>query len=119
MAVRRAPPGRGTNLALLGLLAAALLSGIVGYAIGTPAPVRLVVVLHGVVGLGLLPLVPWKRIIVRRGRRRRVPRPGRWSGLPLAVLVAVCLLAGVVHATTGTGTFAGVTALQVHVGAAL
>src|SRR3954471_22583993 len=101
MAVRRVPPGRGTNLALLGLLALALVTGVLGYGFGAPGPVRPVVVVHGGCGLALVALVPWKRIIVRRGLRRRIPRRGRWSGVTLAVLVVVCLVAGVVHATAG------------------
>jgi len=118
MAVR-VRPGRRTNIALLGVLGLAMLTGVLGYGFGTPAPARLVTVLHGVAGLGLLPLVPWKRIIIRRGLRRRGARPGRWSGITLGVLVVVCLVAGVVQATAGSRTFASITALQVHVGAAL
>jgi DMSO/TMAO reductase YedYZ molybdopterin-dependent catalytic subunit len=111
--------GRRTNLTLLGLLTAATASGLLGYQVGTPWAARWVTVLHGVFGLALLTLVPWKQLIVRRGFRRRVPRPGRWSGVALGVLITVCLAAGIAHALFGPRTYAGVTALQVHVGAAL
>jgi DMSO/TMAO reductase YedYZ molybdopterin-dependent catalytic subunit len=78
-----------------------------------------VIALHAAAGLALVLLVPWKSLIVRRGRIRR---PGSWrgtSGVVLGVLVAVSIIAGIVHVLGGFRTYAGLTAMQVHVGAAV
>jgi DMSO/TMAO reductase YedYZ molybdopterin-dependent catalytic subunit len=108
--------GRRTNLALLALLAAALATGGLAYAIGTGWS-RWAVVAHGTAGLGILVLTPWKSVIARRGLRRG--RPGSWSSLFFAVLVTVALIAGIAHGTGLLRSAAGVTAMQIHVGAAL
>ena len=55
MAVRPALPrraGRRTNLALLGLLLLAFVTGVVAFGIGTPTTARVVVAIHGAAGLG-------------------------------------------------------------------
>jgi DMSO/TMAO reductase YedYZ molybdopterin-dependent catalytic subunit len=99
VAVRPALPrraGRRTNLALLGLLLLAFVTGVLAYGIGTPAAATVVVAVHGAAGLGLLLLVPWKAVIVRRSwpraERTRTPATG------LGVLVALTVLTGVLHA---------------------
>lgn len=108
--------GRRTNLALLALLVAAFATGVLAYGIGAGWD-RWVVILHGALGLGILLLAPWKSIIARRGLRRR--RPGSWASLALSVLVTVTVAFGLLHAT-GLGLSLGpVTAMQVHVGAAV
>ncbi|HZA27632.1 MAG TPA: hypothetical protein VE915_08345, partial [Actinomycetota bacterium] len=58
--------GRRTNLALMVLLIGALLTGALAYATGT-GWARLWIVAHGIVGLGIVVLAPWKSVIVRRG----------------------------------------------------
>lgn len=105
--------GRRTNLALLALLLTAAATGVLAYAVGTPAPSRVVAAVHGAAGLGLLLLVPWKSVIVQRARR------GGVSGIAvgLGVLVALTLVTGVLHAAGVTGSLAGVSVLAVHVGA--
>lgn len=108
--------GRRTNLALLALLPLAVLTGAVTFLVGG-GPARLVVILHGVVGMALVVLVPWKSAIVRRGVRRA--RPGRTTSLLLAFAVVVALLTGLAHSTGLLREAFGLTALQVHVGAAL
>ena len=108
--------GRRTNLALLALLGAALATGGLAYAIGTGWS-RWAVVGHGAAGLGILLLTPWKSVIARRGLRRR--RPGSWASVSLAVAVGLALLAGIAHSTGVLRSVAGVTAMQLHVGAAL
>jgi DMSO/TMAO reductase YedYZ molybdopterin-dependent catalytic subunit len=108
--------GRRTNLALLALLTAALATGGLAYGIGTGA-VRVALVGHAVTGLGILLLAPWKSIIARRGLRRR--RPGSWASVGLTVLVAVTVLFGLLHSTGLVVDLGPVTAMQVHVGAAL
>jgi hypothetical protein len=108
--------GRRTNLALMLLLVGALLTGALAYATGT-GWARLWVVAHGVAGLGIVALTPWKSVIVRRGLGRR--RPGWAISLVFAVLIAVAIAFGVLHATGVAVSLGSITSLQVHVGAAL
>ncbi len=108
--------GRRTNLALLALLAAALATGGLAYAIGTGWS-QWAVVAHGAAGLGILVLTPWKSVIARRGLGRR--RSGSWASVVFAVLVGLALAAGIAHSTGLLRSAGGVTAMQIHVGAAL
>lgn len=108
--------GRRTNLALLGLLAAAFATGGLAYAIGT-GWTRWAVVAHGVAGLAIVGLAPWKSVIARRGLRRA--RPGSWASVVFSALVAVAVAFGVVHAAGAMRSGSAITAMQVHVGAAL
>lgn len=107
------PAGRRTNLALLGLLTGAFLTGWWAFAAGTPMPARLVTVTHGVLALGLIVLIPWKSVVVRRARTIF------WASVALLGLIVVCLAAGFVEVFTGYGLVRGVSPIQVHVGAAL
>lgn len=108
--------GRRTNLALLALLAAAFATGVLAYGIGAGWE-RWVVIAHGALGLGIVLLAPWKSVIARRGLRRR--RPGSGASVALSILVAVTVVSGMLHAT-GLGVSLGpVTAMQVHVAAAV
>lgn len=107
---------RRTNLGLLLLLTAVLVSGGVGFGLGT-RPGRLVLVAHGAAGLGVVLLSPWKSMIVRRGLRH--VRPARDVAIGLAVLVPLAFASGVVHTAFGYRQLGPVTALQVHLGAAL
>ncbi len=118
--VRRA--GRRTNLGLLGLLILAAATGVLGYAVGSPAAASLAItVAHGAAGLALLLLVPWKSFVVRRTWRRvgGALSAGHGDSLVLGVLVACCLVAGIAHGLGGWTPLLGVTALQVHVTAAI
>jgi DMSO/TMAO reductase YedYZ molybdopterin-dependent catalytic subunit len=110
--------GRRTNVALLVLLVLAFATGCVAFGTGTTTPARIVTALHGAAGMALVLLVPWKSIIVRRSRAFRSASWAVTAGLVLGVLVAVSLLAGVVHVLGGFRTYAGLTPMQVHVGAA-
>jgi DMSO/TMAO reductase YedYZ molybdopterin-dependent catalytic subunit len=74
---------------------------------------------HATAGLALLLLGPWKSAVVRRAMARRPPRRGRVVGLGFAVLVAVALATGFGHSTGLLRSLGPVTAMQVHVGAAL
>jgi DMSO/TMAO reductase YedYZ molybdopterin-dependent catalytic subunit len=79
-------------------------------------PVLPVALLHGLLGLAVVVLVPWKSVVVRRGlKRNRGPR--RVSSLVLLVMVVLALVTGVAH--LGGLLVAGtpLTSLQVHVGA--
>jgi Oxidoreductase molybdopterin binding domain len=99
VAVRPALPrraGRRTNLALLGLLLLAFVTGVVAYGVGTPTAATVVVALHGAAGLGLLLLVPWKAVIVRRSWPSAASTRTLATGL--GILVAITVLTGVLHA---------------------
>ena len=108
--------GRRTNLTLLVLLAGALATGVLAYGIGT-GWARWAVVGHGVLGLAIVLLIPWKSLIARRGLRRR--RPGSLASLVLAALVALAIAFGVLHSTGLLVSMGPITSMQVHVGAAL
>lgn len=108
--------GRRTNLAILALVPFAFLTGVLAFAIGTP-PVRWIVLVHGLLGLALVLLAPWKTVIARRGLRRA--RPGSAAGVLLAVLVAVAIATGVLHSTGLAISLGPASSMQVHVGAAL
>jgi DMSO/TMAO reductase YedYZ molybdopterin-dependent catalytic subunit len=112
----RAPPGRMTNLALGVALALAVATGIGVVAAGSP-PGRLVAHAHGVVGVAVVLLVPWKTRIVRRGLRRA--RRSRWASLALAALAVITLLTGFGYATGLLRSVAGTRGMWLHVAAAL
>jgi molybdopterin-dependent oxidoreductase-like protein protein len=108
--------GARTNLVLLVLLAAAFLTGWLAFAFAL-APARWSLVVHATSGFAILLLLPWKSMIARRGMGR--PRPGRWASILFSTLVLVSLAAGLAH-STGVLVIAGpLTAMEVHVGAAL
>jgi DMSO/TMAO reductase YedYZ molybdopterin-dependent catalytic subunit len=108
--------GRATNLALLALLPSAAVTGGATFLVGSRI-VGLVVVVHGIVGLMVLVLVPWKSTIVRRGLRRR--RSDQLMSLILAATVLLAVTTGVAHSSGVLIRAAGLTALQVHVATAL
>ncbi|MBM7804759.1 uncharacterized membrane protein YhaH (DUF805 family) [Geodermatophilus bullaregiensis] len=109
--------GRRTNLGLLALLLVAGGTGVLAFGVGTPLPSRLVVAAHGAAGLGLLLLVPWKAVVVRRSRTRTRGRRDPASAWALAGLVALTVVTGVLHTVAGPAiAAAGVAVLQVHVG---
>ena len=108
--------GRRTNLALLVFLAVALATGLLAYSAGTGwgSPV---VIAHGIVGFAIVVLAPWKSVIARRGLSRR--RRGKVASVLFSILVVAALGSGILHATGVVRSFGVVTAMQVHVGAAL
>ena len=109
--LRRA--GRRTNLGLLLLLVGSFATGWVAFATAGPVSARVAAVSHGVLGLGLVVLTPWKVVVARRAPRLTP------ASLGLAAVVLVCLVAGVVEVLAGPDVRgAGLTPIQVHVGAA-
>jgi len=108
--------GARTNLAMLGLLGAAFLTGWLAFAFGT-APARWSLVLHALSGFAILLLLPWKSPIARRGLAR--PRGGRWASLVFSILVLASLLAGLLHSTGLLRWWGDLTAMEIHVGAAI
>lgn len=93
-------------------------TGVLSFGIGTAGPAGVVVLAHGAAGLALALLVPWKRVVVRRARSA-VPSRATSVGTLLAVLVPVSVVTGLAHAVGLTGPVAGVTAMQLHVAAAV
>ena len=108
--------GRRTNLALLILLVLAFATGGLVYAVGT-GWARWPAVAHGIVAFAIVVLTPWKSVIARRGLKRR--RIGTGGSLALTFFTLVAILFGILHSTGVARSFDLVTAMQVHVGAAL
>jgi len=108
--LRRA--GRRTNVALLVVLIGAAASGVLAFAAGTPIPATLATVVHGLFGLAVVLLVPWKTVIVRRAPALRT------ASLVLIVLIAVCIISGLVEVFVGYGVVWRLSPIQVHVGSA-
>jgi len=114
--------GRRTNLGLLALLLTAGGTGVLAYGVGTAGGSAVVVAVHGAAGLGVLLLVPWKTVVVRRARRRPAEARDPTAAIALGVLVALTVVTGVLHAVGVPGPWralGGVAALQVHVAAAI
>ena len=108
--------GRRTNLALLALLVLAFVTGAASWAVGS-ALVRWIVIAHGIVGLGIVALAPWKRTIAKRGFAR--PRPGSGTAIAFAVLIVTSIAAAMIHVTgivRSVGTFSP---LGIHVATAV
>jgi hypothetical protein len=113
VALGRIRAGRRTNIAILLVVAMAILTGALAFAIGG-GWAWWAVAAHGATGLALVLLAPWKAAISARGVRRR--RPGSFASLALAALIVVAVSSGVAHAV---GVWTGTLAMQVHVGSAL
>jgi len=112
----RAPAGRITNQALLVALVLVFGTGVATVAIGSSSG-RWAAIAHGVAGLVILLLVPWKSRVVRGGLRRG--RATRWVSLLLAGLVVITFGAGVGYATGLVRSIAGRPGLWVHIAVAL
>jgi len=108
--------GARTNVALLGLLAAAFTTGWLAFAFAT-APSRWSLVVHATSGFAILALLPWKSIIARRGTRRT--GPASWPSFVLAALVIVSLVAGLLHSTGLLLQLGPFDAMWYHVAAAI
>jgi DMSO/TMAO reductase YedYZ molybdopterin-dependent catalytic subunit len=110
------PPGRQTNQALLVVLLFAFGTGVATVAIGSPDGAW-VAVGHGICGLAVVLLIPWKSRVVRGGLRRA--RVSRWLSLLLAALALFTLIAGLGYATGLVRSIAGMPGLWVHIAVAL
>jgi hypothetical protein len=108
--------GARINLALLGLLSIAFFTGWLAFAFAT-APARWSLAVHAAGGFAIVALLPWKSIIARRGLDR--PRPGRWASILLGILVVISLIAGALHSSGLLVYWGPLTAMEVHVGAAI
>jgi len=108
-----ATAGRRTNLGVLTMLVGAFVTGWVAFATSQPPNSVLAAGAHGLFGVGLVVLAPWKTMIIRRARRMRP------TSLILMTIIVVCLGAGFLELFRGYGTVAGLSPIQMHVGAAL
>lgn len=113
MGLQRFPAGRKTNLALLVLLGLVLLSGALVFAIGAGWG-RWVAIGHGVAGVAIVLLGPWKSAISLRGFGKR--GLASWPSVALALVMVIAVVTGVMHAT---GLLRGVPLMRIHVGAAM
>lgn len=95
------------------MLVGAFVSGWVAFANGQPTPASVTTALHGLFGVAVVLLLPWKSMIIGRAPGLRV------ASLLLLILVVGCLVAGFVEVFVGFVVIAGVSPIQVHVGAAL
>jgi DMSO/TMAO reductase YedYZ molybdopterin-dependent catalytic subunit len=107
---------RWTNLALFVLLGLAFTTGWVAFFYGT-APSRASLIIHATSGYAIIALTPWKAVIAARGIQRR--RPGWWASLVFTGLVIASVAAGILHSTGLVIAVGAISAMEVHVGAAL
>jgi DMSO/TMAO reductase YedYZ molybdopterin-dependent catalytic subunit len=110
------PPGRQTNQALLVVLLFAFVTGIATVAIGSSEGAW-VAIGHGICGMAVVLLIPWKSRVVRGGLRRA--RLSRWLSLLLAALALFTLVAGLGYATGLVRSIVGRPGLWVHIAVAL
>lgn len=112
--------GRSTNAALFVLVPAAVASGALAYALGAPPGATIATTAHGVIGIAVILLLPWKQAISRRGLSRRSPvEPGVVLSSVLAAAVVVSVVAGFVHSTGLARGLGPLRAMQIHVAAGL
>jgi DMSO/TMAO reductase YedYZ molybdopterin-dependent catalytic subunit len=114
--ILRAPAGRITNQTLLVALVLVFGTGVATVAIGSSSG-RWAAIAHGIAGLVILLLVPWKGRVVRGGLRRG--RSTRWASLLLVALVVITFGAGLGYATGLVRSIAGKPGLWVHIAVAL
>jgi hypothetical protein len=104
------------NQALLVVLLLTFGTGVATVAIGSPDE-SLVAIGHGIFGMAVVLLIPWKSRVARAGLRRA--RLSRWLSLLLAALVLITLGAGLGYAAGWVRSVAGETGLWVHIAVAL
>ena len=114
--ILRSPAGRITNQTLLVALLLVFGTGVATVAIGSPSG-RWAAIAHGIAGLVILLLIPWKSRVIRGGLRRA--RPTRWASLLLAALIVITFVAGLGYATGLMRSIAGRPGLWVHIAVAL
>ena len=107
---------RWTNLALFALLGLAFTTGWLALFYNDVGS-RASLIVHAASGYGIIALTPWKSLIAANGIRRR--RQGWWLSLAFTLSVTVSVVAGILH-STGLLIAAGpLSAMEVHIGAAL
>src|SRR5260370_7543366 len=107
---------RWTNLALFVLVGVVFASGWVALFYDGAAS-RASLILHAVSGYAIVALTPWKAVIAARGIQRR--RTGWWASLVFTALVVASIGAGILHSTGLLLGVGAISAMEVHIGAAL
>src|SRR5262249_45141291 len=110
------PPGRQTNQALLVAVLLTFGTGVATIAVGSPNGAW-VAIGHGICGMAVVLLLPWKSRVVRGGLRRA--RLTRWLSLLLAALVVLTLIAGIGYATGLLRSIAGLPGMWLHIAVAV
>jgi DMSO/TMAO reductase YedYZ molybdopterin-dependent catalytic subunit len=110
------PPGRQTNQALLVAVLLTFGTGVATIAVGSPNGAW-VAIGHGICGMAVVLLIPWKSRVVRGGLRRA--RFTRWLSLLLAALVVLTLIAGIGYATGLLRSIAGLPGMWLHIAVAV
>ena len=110
------PPGRQVNQVLLVVLLFAIGTGVAAIAIGSPNG-SWVAIGHGICGMAVVLLIPWKSRVARGGLRRA--RLSRWVSLLVAALALITLIAGLGYATGLVRSIAGENGLWLHIAVAL
>ena len=80
---------------------------------GVVVTATMATVVHGLFGVAVVAMLPWKSVVIRRSAGLRV------ASVLLLVIIVGCLLAGFVQLFVGYLVVAGITPIQVHVGAAV
>jgi hypothetical protein len=114
--ILRPPSARITNQGLLVALVLVFGTGVATVATGSPGG-WWAAVLHGVAGMAIVLLIPWKSRVVRGGLRRG--RRTRWAWLLLAALIVITLISGLGSATGLVRSIGGKPALWIHIAVAL
>ena len=91
-------------------------TGVATVAVGSPNGAW-VAIGHGICGMAVVLLIPWKSRVVRGGLRRA--RVSRWLSLLLAALALITLIAGLGYASGLVRSIAGQPGLWVHIAVAL
>ncbi|MBA2338292.1 MAG: molybdopterin-dependent oxidoreductase [Acidimicrobiia bacterium] len=102
---------------MLFALVSAFITGSVVQAVGAPTAGRWLAATHGVIGLAVLVLTPWKSRVISRGLERR--NRGRTLSLILAAITLIVIVTGVVHTTGLLSRIGPFTVLWWHIAAAL
>src|ERR1700761_9379508 len=110
------PPGRQVNQVLLVVLLCAFGTGVATIAVGSPNG-SWVAIGHGICGMAVVLLIPWKSRVARGGLRRA--RLSRWLSLLLAALALITLIAGLGYASGLVRSIVGETGLWLHIAVAL
>ncbi len=110
------PPGRQTNQALLVVLLLGYATGIAAVSVGS-AGGAWVGIAHGIAGIAVVVLIPWKSRVVRAGLRRA--HRGKHVSVILAALALVTLAVGLGSASGLVRTIVGTPGLWLHIAVAL
>ena len=110
------PPGRQTNQALLVVLLLVYATGIAAVSVGSTSGAW-VGIAHGIAGIAVVLLIPWKSRVVRAGLRRA--QRGKHVSLILAALALFTLAVGLGSASGLVRTIVGTPGLWLHIAVAL